>query len=153
MEDDVWARTAVARHRRTRLPAADATTRLDFDVILSSEALQPPAQFYDGLMVKFTSRVSDLFASLSVTLISRRYWPSGNDASGTACPVCSWCPAAMSNTGGSVPAFRFCGFVLLKNFSPALHGSPAFGSLPGIAWQKLYSTITSGLFAPSVFGL
>src|SRR5258708_20368981 len=116
MEDDVWARTAVARHRRTRLPAADATTRLDFDVILSSEALQPPAQFYDGLIMKFTSRVSDLFASLSVTLISRRYCPSGNDASGTPCPGCSWCPAAIANPGGTVPASRPLLFACFRNF-------------------------------------
>src|SRR5882672_2371771 len=44
---------------------------------------------YDGLTVKGTSRTSVLFAILSVTLISSRYCPSGNDASGTACPLCS----------------------------------------------------------------
>src|SRR6267143_4859847 len=44
---------------------------------------------YDVLTVKGTSRTSVLFAILSVTLISSRYCPSGNDASGTACPLCN----------------------------------------------------------------
>src|SRR5262249_32046895 len=44
---------------------------------------------YDGPIVKFTSRVRVLFAIVSVTLISSRYSPSGNDANGTACPLCS----------------------------------------------------------------
>src|SRR6185295_6289053 len=49
-----------------------------------------PARTYDGLTVNGTSRTSVLLAILSVTLISSRYCPSGNDASGTACPLCSW---------------------------------------------------------------
>src|SRR5438093_12965980 len=106
-----------------------------------------------GFTENFTSRVKLLFAILSVIFTSSRYSPSGNDASGTACPLCSWCPAARSNSGGKVCAFRFWGLVLLKNFSPALQASPGFGSFPAAAWQKLYSTSTSGLLALSVFGL
>ena len=40
-------------------------------------------------------------------------------------------PRRGSNCGGSVCALRFCGLVLLKNFSPALQGSPpSAGCLP-----------------------
>ena len=54
-----------------------------FDVTLT-EWFREAFGSYDALTVKLTFRVTVLSASLSVTLISSRYSPSGNEVNGTA---------------------------------------------------------------------
>ena len=78
------------------LPTAENAITLELPVMFTPGTLPPglltPGReptLYDVLTVKGTSRTSVLFAILSVTLISSRYCPSGNDASGTACPLCN----------------------------------------------------------------
>ena len=62
------------------------------------------------------SRVRVLPETLSVILMSRRYSPSANDASGTVMPPGTG-NFAGSNCGGRLVALTVCGLVLLKNFS------------------------------------
>src|SRR5262245_6825374 len=64
-------RTRCASHRTTHVPLGYGRR--------ATSAARPPGQAfsYDALTEKFTSLISVLFPTLSVILISSRYWPSG----------------------------------------------------------------------------
>ena len=88
----------------------------------------------DGTTEKSTSRCSVLLALLSVTLISRRKSPSGNDASGIILSADDLVALIRVEVGGSVCALNFCGVGLVER----LLAAASF-------WWNMYSIWTSGL--------
>src|SRR5690606_30170585 len=103
------AGTAVAptaRHASNAVRVGRRDVPMSLDGPAGPPALRGPTgttSVYDALTVKFTSLVTTLPLTLSVTVISRRWSPSGNVVRGTSIPPGTG-NLAGSKVGGSIDA-------------------------------------------------